>query len=94
MKRLSPERQPNPRGFLGKVVMSKMGVHQRLYPRAGPSSEPETRRRLIVQLTHYGAESGFEQRFFTREIMDDQSCRDPGMLRNFVERKFNYSIFR
>ena len=28
-----------------------------------------------------------------REIMDDQSCRDPGMVRNFVERKFNYSIF-
>ncbi|MBB3943528.1 hypothetical protein GGR91_001786 [Sphingorhabdus rigui] len=93
MQRLSPERQPNPGGFFGKVVMPKMGVNQRLYPRAGPRSEPEARRRLIVQLTHYGAESGLKKGFFARKIMNDQSCRDTCMVRDFVERKFNYSIF-
>jgi hypothetical protein len=72
--------------------MPKMGVHQRLYPRARPCSEPQARRRLIVQLTYYGAEGGFEQGFFARKIMNDQSCRDPGMVRNLVERKFNDTI--
>ena len=93
MKRLSPERQPYARRFLGKVVISKMRVNQRLYTRAGARSEPETRCCLIVQLAHYGAEGCFEKGLFAREIMNDQRCRNTCMARNFIERKFNYPIF-
>ena len=73
--------------------MPQMRVHQRLYARAGSSCEPESRRRLMVQLAYDGAEGSFEQGVFAREIMHDQRRRDICMARNLIEREFNYSIF-
>ena len=73
--------------------MSQMRVHQRLNARAWSGSEPDTRRCLMVQLAHYRTEGRFEQGFFARKVMHEQRRRDTGMVRNLIEREFNYSIF-